>query len=243
VHSNKYTIFYATLVTIVVAILLSLAATGLKPMQENNVALEKKGNILKCVLGDSLVAALSAEKLEQFYAERIEELVVDHEGNILEGADAFAIDVVKENKRPVEEQRLPVYTYSNEDGSKFYILPMAGNGLWGPIWGYVALKSDFKEIVGASFSHKSETPGLGAEITTQWFQSQFVGEELIDQSGDYAFTVLKGRGNAAAAASEHKIDGISGATVTSVGVDDMFREDYHKYVPFFEKIKSKEIES
>ena len=110
---------------------------------------------------------------------------------------------------------LPVYVVNGE----VTVLPMRGNGLWGPIWGYLAVSADGQTVIGAVFDHKSETPGLGGEITTEKFQSQFSGKEFMR--------------NGAMAPLE--VDAISGATKTSNGVKDMIDNTMRKYSPYFEK--------
>ena len=233
-HSNKYHFIYAAVMTVIVAILLSLAATGLKPRQDKNVALDKKTNILNCVIGNS-ISEKSAEEIEATFDQRIEESVVNNKGEKIEGIKAFDVNVLKEVKKPVEERLLPVYTYNNVDGSKYFIMPVVGNGLWGPIWGFVALKEDFNTVIGASFGHKSETPGLGAEISTEWFSKQFIKEKLLNQNGEYALTVLKGKGNKKEALPNF-VDGVSGATVTTYGTHEMLKNGYENYKAYFQSL-------
>lgn len=233
-HSNKYHFIYAAVMTVIVAILLSLAATGLKPLQDKNIALEKKTNILTCVIGSSITEK-SGEEIEATFDQRISEAVVNNKGEKVEGIKAFDVDVLKEAKKPVEERLLPVYTYKNDDGSKYFIMPVVGNGLWGPIWGFIALEADLNTVVGASFGHKAETPGLGAEITTDWFTGQFSNEKLLNQNGEYALTVLKGRGNKKEA-QPNFVDGVSGATVTSRGAHEMLENGYKNYKAYFNSL-------
>ena len=118
------------------------------------------------------------------------------------------------------------------DGSKKYIIPMVGSGLWGPIWGYIAVNEDQKSIFGAVFDHKTETPGLGAEIKTAAFQKQFV-DELISENGAYKkMRIVK---DGSGSAKEYTVDGITGGTITSKGVEEMLDRTVQVYVNYFNK--------
>lgn len=216
---------------ILVAAVLASVSMALRPRQQKNVEIEKKQNILASVNIESTV-----ENAEKLYAERIEkQYVVDVSGNIVEGADAFTTDLKKEHAKPEEERHLPVFECQTEDGLK-YIFPVRGTGLWGPIWGFVSLDDDMNTIYGANFDHEGETPGLGAEIATPVFQSQFNGKEIFDESGKLvSITVTKVGQNAP---EEHKVDGISGGTITSKGLEKMLLDDFTTYQEFLTKKKS-----
>jgi len=224
VHSDKYTITYAAVMTVIVAVLLALAATALKPAQDANIALEKKKNILMSV-------AYEGTDYDAAYAKYITADVVNLAGESVEGADAFAINPKKEAKKG-DGQLLPVFTYRSDNGSEYCIVPVEGKGLWGPIWGYIALEGDFNTIYGAVYDHKSETPGLGAEITKEWFQASFGGKTIKEGDELVSIYVKKGRGNKL---DEHSVDGISGATITSVGIRKMLKNYFTKYQSYFDK--------
>lgn len=211
--------------TIIVAVGLALLSESLKSSQEANELLAKKSDILKSV-GKSDV-----EDVESFFSERIQGLVLDNNGSILEGVDAIDVNLEEEDKKPAEQKRYPLYVYSGEGGSKRYIIPMRGSGLWGPIWGYIAIEDDYSTIAGVSFDHATETPGLGAEITQNWFQDSFVGKNIRDDLGEFTgITVKKGALNK----PKHQVGAISGATITGDGVTDMIKEDVENYLPYFE---------
>jgi len=228
VHSDKYTIAYAAGVTILVAVLLALAATALKPAQDANIALEKKKNILMSV-------GYEGTNYDKDYDSFITSEVVDRKGNVVEGVNAFDIDPKREAKKGEDEQLLPVFTYNSSEG-KYFIFPVTGKGLWGGIWGYIALNDDLETIKGAVYDHKTETPGLGAEITEKWFQQAFEGKKILNEKGDLeSIHVKKGRGNKL---DDHSVDGISGATITSKGVDKMLKKYLEFYVPYFKTKKN-----
>ena len=227
-NSNVYTFIYASGMVILVAAILSLAAINLKPFQDKNIEIEKKQNILA-----SVNIATDATNAEEVYAEKIvNSYIVNSKGEQVEG-NAFTVDLKKERSKPVDQQLLPVFECKVEDGLK-YILPLRGTGLWGPIWGYLSLDSDMSTIYGASFDHQGETPGLGAEIATPIFQSQFKGKEIYDNGKLVSITVAKSNETAPA---EHKVDAISGGTITSKGLQKMLLDDLSSYNAFFKQKK------
>ena len=192
--------------------------------------MEKMQNILAAI--DIPASRDEAEALFNQYITVTK--IVDHQGEELEG-DAFEVELQEENRKPVEERQLPVFI-ADVDGETFYVVPVRGSGLWGPIWGYVGLESDMETIAGANFDHSSETPGLGAEISEDSFEEQFKGKKIFDDEGNFRpVRVVKG---GAPDDDPHAVDGISGGTITSNGVTDMLRNGLEVYKPYFEKIKS-----
>ena len=133
----------------------------------------------------------------------------------------------------------PLFVFEKE-GNTYYVIPVRGKGLWGPIWGYLALQGDMNTVYGASFGHKGETPGLGAEIETEIFQQQFVGKKILDESGRFvSVKVIKG---GAAPDDVHGVDAVSGGTITSNGVTEMLSRTVSSYIPYFKSLtKSNEI--
>ena len=125
-------------------------------------------------------------------------------------------------------QQLPLFICTLDDGTRKYIIPLEGKGLWGPLRGYLALNDDFRTIYGAVFDHDSETPGLGAEITTSFFSDPFRGKSLYSGDQFVSISVLKqGRSHN----NPNAVDGISGGTLTSRGVENMIRESLKPYIP------------
>ena len=230
-HSNKYTFLYAIGFTSIVAALLAVAATALYPRQKINIDQAKRKAILQSVMD------VNEETLEADYTKYITELVVNVDGEEVSEAVAFNVDVLKESKKSNDERLLPIFIY--DDGSrKNYIIPMTGNGLWNAISAFLALEEDATTVYGVVFDHVAETPGLGAEITTDRFQDQYKGKKIADAGGTFAtITVLKGIGNDVSG-NLHEVDGISGATMTTNGVTDMFTEELQNYASYFNKIKS-----
>jgi Na+-transporting NADH:ubiquinone oxidoreductase subunit C len=207
---------------IAVATLLSLAATLLQPAQERNLEIEKKRNML-----ESINISSTRDNTEDLYDKYINEsFVLNSKGEPVDGVDAFTVVLRNEQKKPLEEQYLPVFRAVPDDGEKVIIIPVEGKGLWGPIYGYVSLKSDMNTIYGVNFDHKGETPGLGAEINTTAFESQFHDKKLFDDENFVSVQVIKG---GAAAADIHGVDAISGGTITSKGLQKMIFDCIQKY--------------
>ncbi len=233
-HSNRYTFIYAIILSVITAVLLAFAAEGLKPAQAANIALDKKTSILRSVRYDGTERAA----IEKLYGASVRELVVNAQGEELSGIDAFAVVVKDELDKPVEERQLPLYIYTGEDGKKRYVIPMQGVGLWGPIWGYISLEEDFNTVYGAFFDHKSETPGLGAEISERPFQMQFQGKKIMDAEHNFVSVHVVKKTAKIDVGPEHRVDGISGGTITSTGTDKMLRRCVEPYLGYFGKVKS-----
>ncbi|MFT7114552.1 MAG: Na+-transporting NADH:ubiquinone oxidoreductase subunit C [Candidatus Azotimanducaceae bacterium] len=242
VNKNSYTFIFATVMVVVVAALLSTAAIFLKEPQAENMRREKMQNILYTVgVRDAADATepISRKLASVKYAEYVKQEIVlvdgvvtekDAEGNKIE---AFKVDMAKEMKKDDDKRKFPLYV-ANNNGETFYIIPVRGKGLWGPIWGYIALGEDMNEVVGASFDHKGETPGLGAEIVTTTFSDQFIGKKILDANGTFvSIQVMKGN-----AAGDYQVDGISGGTITSVGVEDMLQDCISNYMTYFMAIQN-----
>jgi Na+-transporting NADH:ubiquinone oxidoreductase subunit C len=229
--SNTYIFIFSAIMVIVVAALLSFTATILKPYQLKNVEIAKKLDILKSVnlAGDAAEADDKNTYVEGEYDKYIKEsFVLDANGNMIEGADAFDINLKVELAKDPEEMELPIFIYSDGSSNK-YIFPLRGKGLWGPIWGYVSLDSDFSTIYGATFDHEGETPGLGAEISEQWFQQQFIGKKLFEDNTFKSLTVVK-----TGASTSYEVDGVSGGTITSKGLEDMIKDGFSNYQDYLQ---------
>ena len=227
-NTNSYTFIFAIIMVIVVGSVLAFAATSLQPMQYENMRIDKMQSILMTV---GVVA--SPEEAQEMYSEYItEEIVLNSEGEEKEGVDAFDVDLAKELKRSPAEQNLPLYV-ANVEGERYYIVPLRGSGLWNAIFGYISLKDDINTVKGATFDHLGETPGLGAEITQEWFRERFADEKIFDDTGNLVgVSVVK---SGSATKDDNKVDAISGATITGDGVSDMISERLQHYLPFFER--------
>ncbi|MGY5351900.1 NADH:ubiquinone reductase (Na(+)-transporting) subunit C [Wenyingzhuangia sp. IMCC45533] len=226
-NSNAYTFIFAIVIVTVIAGLLAFTATNLKPLQAANVEAEKMQNILSTIGVDVESRDDAQDNFNKYIKEQ---LSLTSEGEIDKGTDAFTIGLKNEIKKPVKDQRFPLYI-AEKEGKKYYIVPLHGAGLWDAIWGYIALDEDKNTIIGASYDHKGETPGLGAEINTEWFQDQYEGKKILDKSNEFVSVVaIKG---GAKEGDEHGVDAISGGTITSNGVTAMIEERLEHYLPYF----------
>ena len=238
-QSNVYVIGFSAGLTIILGGLLAFASLGLRPIQQKQVALDTQKNILGAVM-----TVQSKEEVPAIYESRIRSLVVNAQGEEVEEVDgkpvvAEDIEVGKQFKLPPEERLYPVYklmSESNPDQVESYILPVYGNGLWDNIWGYVALEDDLATLRGAVFDHAGETPGLGARITSVDVQERFRGKKIYDDLGELvAVSMVKGETGDPSIYSENEVDGMSGATITAVGVNNMLRNYLGYYEPYLEK--------
>ncbi len=236
-QSNGYIIGFAAVTTIILGGLLSMAAVFLKEPQQKAKELDTKSQILNAVTR----VEKGVDDVEGIYAKRIRSFVVDANGDKVEG-DVIAenVDIKKEFKKLAAERKYPVFRYvseTNENETEAYILPVFGNGLWDNIWGYLALSKDFEIIQGVVFDHKGETPGLGARITDAEIQERYKGKKVFkDDNGEKiveSVTMLKAeKGNQP---TDYEVDGMSGATMTANGVNDMLKKYLEYYKPFFDK--------
>lgn len=219
-NSNAYIVLYSTVMVVIVAVLLAVAALALKPRQDANDLNEKKRNIL---------ASLSAEG--ESYDEFIDAYVVDKQGNRVDG-DVFAL--LNDLPGAFAAGKFPIF--ESKDGR--VVIPVTGMGLWGPVWGYVALEKDMNTIAGIIMAHKGETPGLGDEIATAKYQAKFVGKTIFE--GDQFVSVTLRKGGAKDPA--HEVDAISGGTKTSDGVTAMLYNSLKNYLPLLESKRQSEPE-
>ena len=199
-NGNVYTFVYATVMVVIVAFLLAFVASALKPMQDANVARDKKNQILTSLN----VTGLKGDAIDKKYAEVITE--------------------------ELQEQGGTVYV-ATVNGATKYVLPVKGRGLWGGLWGYISVDEDKQHVYGTYFDHESETAGLGARIKDRWFQEQFNGKPIFDETGEVVLTVVK-KGQSKV---ETEIDGVTGATLTSNGVGAMVTEGLKQYKEFLNK--------
>lgn len=244
-YSNRYIYIYSSVLVIIVAAVLSSATSLLKPMQDRNIRTEKMMNILKSVRIE--VEKSEADDMYNQYIIREEainskgEIVSVFENGQMTTGDVRPFDIdlkVELHKldrlkagKSSEEPLFPVYI-CQKNGENYYIIPVLGRGLWGPIWGNLAFESDLNTLYGVTFDHKSETPGLGAEINTNSFQDQFQGKQIFEPDGEFtSIAVVKGGVQTMSADRRiHGVDAISGGTITSDGVGQMLKDSLSNYL-------------
>ena len=218
-NSNVYTIIYAAVMVVIVAFLLAFVNSTLRDKQNKNIELDTKKQILSS-LGIRSVSDADAA----FQNVGAQDMVLTADGTLAPYEGAFVTAYEKEAKT---NGRNHVFICT-VDGQTKYVIPVYGAGLWGAIWGYIALNDDKNTVFGTYFSHASETPGLGAEIATERFQGLFVGKQAVD-GGAVALTVVK---NGKVTNPQVEVDGISGGTITSQGVDAMIKACLGNYIDF-----------
>ena len=211
--------------------MLAFVSTALKDRSDANVENDTKKQILAS-LGQRAIADADVQATWDKYI--VADLVVDTAGNVVSEGTSKDQDGFRINRRDIkaENNALPVFVATVEGQTK-YVLPLTGKGLWGPIWGYIAVDADGKTVFGAYFNHESETAGLGAEIKAEYFQAEFVGKQIEDATGEVALTVVK---NGKVDDATTQCDGISGATLTGNGVAAMLSEGLRLYQPYLHKL-------
>ncbi|HSW67800.1 MAG TPA: NADH:ubiquinone reductase (Na(+)-transporting) subunit C [Bacteroidales bacterium] len=243
--SNAYIFRFASIMVIITATLLSAAAVLLKPFQDRNIAIEK----MQAILSASNIPSNRQNAIELYNKYVVRELTINlrgeivgihsHVENVKTEPRAFNINI-RQMLRDIEDYRanlteheplLPVFVV-NRNGITEYVFPLLGRGLWGPVWGNIALATDLNTIIGVSFDHRAETPGLGAEISTQEFEQQFIGKKIFDHQGNFvSVQILRG----GVATGYHQVDALSGGTITCNGVSQMLQTGLENYIPFFQK--------
>lgn len=221
-NSNSYTIIYAAVMVVIVAFMLAFVSSSLRDRQNRNVEFDTKKQIL------SALNVRNVEDVENTYKKYVkQDMLMQADGTLTENQDGFSTAYEKEVKT---NKRFHVFV-AEKDGDTKYVFPVYGTGLWGAIWGYVALNSDKNTVYGVYFSHASETPGLGAEIATEHFQTLFYGKKAVD-NGQIVLGVVK---NGKVENPECQVDGISGGTITSDGVNLMLKNCLSNYKNFLTK--------
>ncbi len=226
-NSNSYTIIYSVIIVVIVAFLLAFVSQTLKPMQDANVALDKKKQILNSLnIRDLNDAQADAKYKEVVVADR----VIDEKGKILlPGTTGGENAGFKLESKDYKEGKLALYI-CRVNGETKYVIPVYGMGLWGPISGYIALNADKSTVYGVYFNHESETAGLGAEIKdNKAWQEKFQGKKLFKNGDDKAIALSVEK---KVEDPTTQVDAVTGATLTSNGVRDMLHEALGKYLVF-----------
>lgn len=241
---NSYTILFAIGMVLVVGGLLAFTASSLKPTITENVRLEKQQNILYAMgvndNDESSAVFISTDKAPAAFSKYVSKQLVIQGEKVTEDDEAYLIDVRKEKSMAKEngyDRKLPLFV-GEKDGKSIYVVPIYGKGLWDAIWGYIGLDENMV-VQGAYFDHKGETPGLGANIKERFFMDDFIGEHMLDESGDFEGIVVA-KGNADPKNNDkmdNAVDAIAGSTITGDGVTAMIRSDVKLYVPYFKSLK------
>lgn len=238
-ESNSYIFMYSTILVVVAAAVLAVAAVGLRPFQKKNQEIEKMQQLLTAVGIENDVK--NAEELYKKYF--VQELTVNKKGEVLSTYEnetlkgevrPFNVELSKELAKG-EEAMLPIFI-CNQEGKTIYVVPVHGKGLYDAIWGNVAIEEDLNTVRGVLFDHKGETPGLGAEITNPAFPAQFKGKKIFEND-EVKLAVVKGQKTEEE--KQYQADAVTGATNTSNGVSNMLKDCLSNYIEYFKTLKTK----
>ena len=235
---NSYTIIFSVVMVVVVGTLLAGISSALSPNIKANKRVEKMQNIMFPMGVDA-----TAEEAEGLFEQYVggEQYIV--KGAVATKTDAaFKVEVKKEQDKVKAnasyEQQLPLFI-GKKDGENFYVVPIRGNGLWGPVWAYMSLDKNMV-VQGAFFDHAGETPGLGANIKESFFRDDFAGEHVLDDSGAFKGIAVK-KGNLDPKnerKTDNAVDAMAGATITGDGISAMINKGLALYVPYFKTLKN-----
>ena len=234
-NSNSYTITYSIILVLIVAFLLAFVFQALKPMQDANVQLDQQKQILFALNQDRNMT--NEQAVELWKKIIIADDIINSDGKVVEAGKQGGVDAgFKLNSKDAKEGELALFR-CKVNGEVKYVIPVYGNGLWGPINGFIAINGDKKTIFGAYFNHESETAGLGAEIkdNADW-QAKFKGKKLFtdDNNQKIALSVEKKIED-----PKTQVDAVTGATLTSNGVTEMFHSDKGGLQPYVKFLTSK----
>ncbi len=223
-RSNLFVLSFMAGITIILGFLLSFAATSLKAKQDFNIEIDMKKNILRSLnIPSDQSKKLSQSDIQKLFDEEITTLKIDEDGM---QSDAGA---------------LSVYIATDGEYHTGYSIPISGKGLWSSIYGYVALETDGSTVKGITFYKHGETPGLGGELEKDWFTSNFVGKQIYNEIGDLvSIEIVKGQVNQNDKNAIHQVDGISGATLTTKGMNKFIAKDLNLYKPFLNRVRAGE---
>ncbi len=244
-NKSGYIIGFVSLLTGIVALVLSLLYSGLKETHKKNELLFEKRAILSSVqhILEKEVDEMNDNEVQEFFIKNVEQQVINQSGDTIKfedvvksgykGGKAVDIDLKIELAKSPEQRILPVYIFKDKSGEDIFIVKMIGKGLWDEISGYLAFEKDRNTVYGASFDHKSETPGMGAEMKDKpKFPAQFAGKKVFDESGKFVSIKVRKGG---AVDKLHDVDGISGATLTGDGITKMLSASIANYEAFLKK--------
>ncbi len=248
--STQFTIIVALLLCLVCSVIVSGASVMLKPAQAANKAKDFKRNILS-----SAGLLVEGKTVDELFS-KVQTKIVDlQEGTFSTDVKAESYDQRKASKDPAlsepldpaidiaklgsQERYAKVYLAKNDQGKQILILPVRGYGLWGTLYGFIAIESDYNTVVGLGFYEHKETPGLGAEVDNPLWKEKWSGKKLYDSSGDVAIQIIKGSVDANTQNAQYKVDGLSGATLTSRGVHNLLHYwlGENGYKPFLQNLK------
>ncbi|MEK9657168.1 MAG: FMN-binding protein [bacterium] len=219
---------FALIMCVIVSVLLSLAANGLKERQELNIKIDKQKNILKALGLIKGGQKLKNEAVVQLYSKNVKNTYLDMKTG--------------EVKSTVFEGALPLFIIEINNRIEKYAIPFKAYGLWSWIHGIIALEGDGKTVVGLTVFKHGETPGLGGEVEKEWFQKQFQRKQIVNKENQFtSIQIAKGKAKDTYKKSElsYSIDGMSGATITSKGLERDLKAELKKYDILSKKLRER----
>lgn len=233
--STRYTFIFAIIVCVVCGALLSIFSEGLRARKELNEELDGKKNILKAVvLKDPIAPKTRVTDVLKVYDSKIEEVVIDDKGSVVEGKTPKQLTGKDTNL-------FPLYIYKEGGQVIAYAFPVVGQGLWSTLYGYLAVEADATTIRGITFYKHGETPGLGGEIEKEWFQNNFKGKTIYSVKEHKLTPIIVVKGKAADVVSKdelsYHVDGITAATLTGKGVTDLMDHWVRVYDAYLSKLR------
>ena len=221
-NSNTYIIIYSVVMVVIVAVLLAVASLGLAPRQQANMLNEKKTQIVKALGEDPATVAYDSVITKA--------VILDASGAVVSEDVSEVFAALNDLKASFAAERYPLFVATSG-----VVVPLYGAGLWGPIWGYIALGTDMNTVKGIVLDHSGETPGLGAEITTPKHQAMYPGKTVYEGDAIVGVTLKKG---GADKSNPHEVDAITGGTKTSDGVTAMISDCLNYYKPYFDAARA-----
>ena len=232
-RSNSYTLTFISAVTVVLGIFLSLAAESLREKHEINVQLDMKKNILTALAFEQNPnRPWTSIEVENLFKKSVRDNKIDKNGNLVKKSS-------EKSKSKSEQKGFTLYEKIINGKVEGYAIPISGKGLWSTLYGYLAIEPDGRSVKGITFYAHKETPGLGGEVEKPWFKNNFIGKQFVDEAGNLTgIQVVKGKVAVDDPKKNHKVDGISGATMTCKGLNEFLKKDLEKYEPFFKQIRA-----
>lgn len=231
-QSNSYTLIFTSITTIILGFLLSFVSTSLKETQEINEEIDIMKNILYSLEFSEEDGSWTGEEVKKLFDSSVIQKVVSVDGEVIENLTPSEIPTDK------METQFPLYIKIINNSIDGYAIPISGKGLWSTLYGYFALENDGSTVKGIRFYKHGETPGLGGEVEKDWFTNNFVGKKITDMNGRLvSIQSIKGQVDTSSPNAYHQVDGISGATMTTKGLNEFLMNDLKKYDSFFHKIR------
>ena len=235
ISSTRYTFIFSIIVCVVSAVMLATFSEGLREQKELNEALDVQKNILKAVaLKEPLAPKMKGPEVLKVYDSKIEEFVIDAQGNIVEGKTPHQLT-------DKDKDLHPLYIYKEDGQIMAYAFPIVGQGLWSTLYGYLAVEADGTTIRGITFYKHGETPGLGGEIEKEWFQNNFKGKTIYSVKDSKLTPIVVVKGKAADVVSKdelsYHVDGITAATLTGNGVTELMDRWVRVYDAYLSKLR------